>query len=160
MLKKEVKFIFCIFTIIIISNVQIVLSEEIQLNKKIIDQQIQEKLNSNEKIIDVFFKLDDISKADNLISNLSDEEFQFIGKSPSRIVGKITKEGLDKLINDGRVKEIYYNFPVEATNNKTKDENKIYSEKERDYQLYMWIILGGLLLIIFYIIIRKNKNNR
>src|SRR3989344_152285 len=115
MLKKEVKFIFCIFTIIIISNVQIVLSEEIQLNKKIIDQQIQEKLNSNEKIIDVFFKLDDISKADNLISNLSDEEFQFIGKSPSRIVGKITKEGLDKLINDGRVKEIYYNFPVEAT---------------------------------------------
>ena len=125
----------------------------------IYDSEIEKAFNSSEWV-GVFFKLDDISKADNLISNLSDEEFQFIGKSPSRIVGKITKGGFNKLINDSRVKEIYYNFPVEGTNNKTEDENKIYSEKERDYQLYMWIILGGLLLIIFYIIIRKKKNNR
>ncbi len=79
-----------------------------------IDPEIEKVFESSEWV-DVFFKMNDISKADTLISNLSDKEFQLIGKSPNRIVGKITQSGFNKLINDSRVTEIYYNFPVEGT---------------------------------------------
>ncbi len=103
--------VFGIFILFFIFQIQMISSEE----AKIIDQGIIKELN-NSNWVAVLIDLKDISEMDNVFSNFSVNEIRDLYKSPysSRIDAEITEEGFEKLINDSRVTEIYFNAPVEG----------------------------------------------
>jgi hypothetical protein len=72
--------------------------------------------NSNSSWVNIFFRLNNYSEADNIISNFSVNETNHILKHDlsESISLDITQEGFNKLINDSRVSAVYYNSPVEG----------------------------------------------
>ena len=54
-------------------------------------------------------------KIEEIINSLFDEEFEPTGSNDRGFSGKITREGFDKLINDSRIKDVYLNTEVQAT---------------------------------------------
>ena len=110
---------------------------------------------ANETWVSVIIYLKDKSEINNLISAFSDEEIRNIldrSISPNKISFEITRKGFDKLIEDGKVDKVYYNAPVYAF----LDENNFTNFKN----LYVYIPLILLILIILGLIIYKSKNRK
>ena len=90
-----------------------------------------------------------ISITDNILSNLSDQEFQLKSKSEfgGFFAGNITREGFEKLLNEGRVKEI--------GDNSIKGHINFIVNIHRGSIVY--VILALLIIISFFILIKLKK---
>ncbi len=122
--------------------------------------------------VKVIIDLKNISERTDLFSNFSDSEIWKISRWPSsdRIDAEITQEGFDKLINDSRVKSIYYDAPVHATNNEDKIKNE--TNDENDYlitikpevrdeksKLIFWILMSIVIILVIVLILFKFKKD-
>ncbi len=122
---------------------------------------LREFNKTNQTLVGVFFELKDMSEADNLFSDLTESDFEFVRKSSKRIIGKVTKKGFDKLINDERIKVIYFSESVYATNdkNETQIEENISNKEEKEFEINLWLIGIFILvaLLIIYLIFHKKE---
>jgi hypothetical protein len=119
------------------------------------DSEIISAFNTSEWV-GIFFKLNNMSEADNLIFSFSNSEFQLIRKSSTRIVGEITKEGFEKLISNLNVKSVYYNAPSQiAEENRTIDN--ILNINKINYSIIFCLAGVVFLLFIIYLLIKKKK---
>lgn len=68
---------------------------------------------------EVIVEVRDKNKIDEILSNLSQEEFilkkTFRNRPPYTFSGNITLKGLEKLLGDQDIKQIYYNFHTAPT---------------------------------------------
>ena len=74
------------------------------------------ELNQTSGFVDLIIYLKDISQAESLISNFSENEIgRVINRNISnRITAQMTEEAFFKLIQDERVESVYYNAPVQV----------------------------------------------
>ena len=80
-----------------------------------IDKNIEEQFNQNKEWVDIFFIPENSLETDKLISDFRQDELEVSRKSSRWIVARITKEGFNKLAKDTRIKEIFFNSPVQGT---------------------------------------------
>ncbi len=148
------KIIFGVLMVLVVVSVLGIIRAEMLVSDAGVeyDDEILEELN-NSNWVAVLIDLKDISEMDNVFSNFSVNEIRDLYKSPysSRIDAEITEEGFEKLINDSRVTEIYFNAPVSGGDNGSGRRNR-----KKYYWLFLLMIIP--LAIILYIIIRRNKN--
>jgi len=115
-MKKEMKIIIGVLgVLIIVGLIGVVVAETLVSDAGVsYDSEILGALNSSEWV-SIFMKLNNMSEADSLLSTFLETEFKFKRKSSTRIVGEITREGFDKLINDTRINVVYFNALAHAT---------------------------------------------
>src|SRR3989344_4949076 len=89
--------------------------ENISAKEIFIDKNIEEQFNQNKEWVDIFFIPENSLETDKLISDFRQDELEVSRKSSRWIVARITKEGFNKLAKDTRIKEIFFNSPVQGT---------------------------------------------
>jgi hypothetical protein len=166
-MKNKILFGFLfglLMSIIIVSMVFIVSAEMLVSDAGVgYDSEIIDRFNQNLTSVNIFFKLKNMSEANDLLSTFSKNEFGNIIRRPdsSRIGGEITRQGFDKLISDSRVEVVYYNIPVYATENETIEEVEgLIPEIEKKELELGWFgisigIIVIILIIILYLILKK-----
>jgi len=161
-MKKQI--IFGVLVVLIIVSMIGVISAEMLTSDVGVEYEseiLREFNKTNQTLVGVFFELKDMSEADNLFSDLTESDFEFVRKSSKRIIGKVTKKGFDKLINDERIKVIYFSESVYATNdkNETQIEENISNKEEKEFEINLWLIGIFILvaLLIIYLIFHKKE---
>lgn len=178
-MKKQI--IFSIFfVLIVVSMFGVVRSEMLTSSANVsYDSKIVEQLQ-NQSEVDIFFEVDNSSNANNLFVNLSKDtqNFKDLEKSPyePRIAVITTQNGFNQLLNDSRIKNIYFAAPVYIAN--TCNNNGVCDNSENCTSctfdcglcnikqnniisnLWFWIIIIVVILItIFglYFLLKKKK---
>ena len=162
-MRKKVLFGFLVVLVIIsmfgfVSAEMLISESGIEYEQRILDEFT--KLEMNESIsetwIKIFFRLKDASDKENVLSQFSEEEIKDIIShdiSPEVVALKTTKEGFEKLIQDTKIKEVYYNAPVYAYNNEDK-----FMRLNNPY--ICWGIILIFLIILILIILKLKKKKR
>jgi len=123
------------------------------------DSQIIDKFNNGSEWVDVFFRLNNESEVDNVLSISFENDFRLDNKAQGIISGAITKEGFEKLKNDSRIKNIYPNVEVEAAENEIiiDDIQETNNETEKSNLDWLWIIGIIFIILIIWYLIKKKK---
>ena len=132
-----------------------------------VEQDVLNALDSSEwvpVIIKLYEKND--SLINSIISNLSSSEFKIKGTLSRGFAGNITQDGLDKLVNNPNVREIYLDRIVQVHNDTNDVSNETEDQEETDDKitieekpnlLWLWMIIGVIFIIVIYLIIKKKK---
>ncbi|MCH7568514.1 MAG: hypothetical protein IIA87_03760 [Nanoarchaeota archaeon] len=146
-----------------------------------VEQDVLDALNSSgwaPVIVELYFGNETI--LDQILSNLTEDEFKLKRKllGDDAFAGNLSQAGLDKLINNPDIREIYLNRIAHVLNNETNSINNETANEEPDNQteeeqeeitseiktekkslLGLWIIIGIIVVISIIIInlMRKKK---
>src|SRR3989344_6573614 len=114
MKKQKILFVLLVFLILLINFVyaEILLSD----GGVKYENRILQEFDKTSGFVDLIIYLKDISQAESLISNFSENEIgRVINRNISnRITAQMTEEAFFKLIQDERVESVYYNAPVQV----------------------------------------------
>ncbi len=108
-------------------------------------------------------------RTDDVLVNLTEEDFRMFRKSSDGFNGYITKQGFDKLINDSRIDAIYIgivgsvsdgSFVKNETSDKSQSNETVAEENESNYSSLVSriiIVLGILVVVVIFFLISKKK---
>ena len=129
-------------------------------SKPYIDPAIYAVFESNEWV-DIAIVLYNISEANVFTSNFSEDELKITRISSRWIVAQTTIDGINKLANDTRIKEIFFNSPVQGTDSENKTINQTINNTEGksiiDNLPWLIIIVIIIIIIVLYSIIKFKK---
>jgi len=145
MKKQKILFVLLVFLILLINFVyaEILLSD----GGVKYENRILQEFDKTSGFVDLIIYLKDISQAESLISNFSENEIgRVINRNISnRITAQMTEEAFFKLIQDERVESVYYNAPVQTLDRSAKNSKPL---------LVVGLIIF-LIIVLFLIIHRK-----
>jgi len=165
-MKKEI--MFGIMVLVIVGVLGVVGAETTLISDAGVEYEVEvlEKLNKTEwipVIIEIYFENSTI--IDQVLSNLLESEFKLKKKllGNDALVGNITKEGFNKVLNNPNVRLIYLSRIAQIhPGNEIEDEKVGVLEEEeiKIKRINLWLVILpilAILLVVIYLIFHKKK---
>ena len=131
-----------------------------------IDPELYDQFNNSEWV-EVIIDLKNISEMDDVFSNFSQDEIKDVEQWPlsPRIDAKITEAGFYKLINDTRLKSVYFAASMHATGSENDINDTIIGGPAPGYGeqknlLWTWIAIGIVVLILLIYFVLKTTRSK
>jgi len=110
---------------------------------------------TNETFVKVIIHLENLSEADNLVSDFSKDELKNVinrdipNRSSQSFGATISQDGFFKLLKDGRVTKVYYNAPI-----------KLIDRPWQSKSFKISLILAVILIVLIFILIKIYKKSK
>src|SRR3989338_1546386 len=146
--------------LVILLSMSLFSAEVSIINNKEVELDVIRKLNENSNV-SVTIKLNHRNSAirDSVISSLLGSEFRLKERllREDGFSGNLTREGLNKLLNNSEVRLIYLNRVASVTTNETNNKPKNQKTNSELNMILIILLILAVLLIVIYLMFKKRK---